>query len=555
MGSFSRPHICQCLRRASLVRRDSTFVIFGDRRKTGREFFDEVLSLSYNLLELGIRAGDVVAVAAYNSVYYLELLLAVTFVGGILAPLNYRWSGSEARYAISAVRPVVLVTDESCDRWYSVLEDSPMPSLRWHLSLGSSNPKSLNRLNVSFLDLLERRAVMSTTTSYAWPPNGAAIICFTSGTTGWPKGVSISHSAFIIQSMAKIAICGYGEDDVYLHTAPLCHIGGLSSALAMLMVGARHVFIPKFDPGLAVDAIEKHSVTSLITVPTFITDMSSFLREKESWKGAESIRKVLNGGGSLSLKSTTEAIRLFPSARILSAYGMTEACSSLTFMTLHHSSRSNQPISVREQQGTCIGKPAPHVEMRTDAADSVSSGRILTRGPHMMIGYWDQPLESDTGGASWFDTGDVGSIDESGNVWLIGRANGRIKSGGENVYPEEVETAVLQHPGVVGVVVVGVPDATLGETVIGCVRMSSDWTWSESDKLLQVRIGMAKEHVLTSSVLRQFCRGRDLTGFKIPKAFLNWGSRPFPTTSTGKMRRDAVRAEVISRQQSLFSKM
>ncbi|KAI4303664.1 hypothetical protein MLD38_039266 [Melastoma candidum] len=140
------------------------------------------------------------------------------------------------------------------------------------------------------------------------------------GTTGQPKGVTVSHSAFVIQSMAKIAICGYGEDDVYIHTAPLCHVGGLLSALAMFMVGAHHVFIPKFDPGLAVDAIQKHSVNSLITEPTFTTDRSSFFREKESWKGTESIRKLLNGGGSLPLESTSETIRLFPSARSLSAY-------------------------------------------------------------------------------------------------------------------------------------------------------------------------------------------------------------------------------------------
>ncbi|KAI4303665.1 hypothetical protein MLD38_039266 [Melastoma candidum] len=143
-------------------------------------------------------------------------------------------SSSEAWYAVSAVRPVVSVTDESCDR------------------------------------------------------------CL------WPR------SPFVAT--------------VYIHTAPLCHVGGLLSALAMFMVGAHHVFIPKFDPGLAVDAIQKHSVNSLITEPTFTTDRSSFFREKESWKGTESIRKLLNGGGSLPLESTSETIRLFPSARSLSAY-------------------------------------------------------------------------------------------------------------------------------------------------------------------------------------------------------------------------------------------
>ncbi|KAI6703341.1 hypothetical protein NL676_012477 [Syzygium grande] len=395
--------------------------------------------------------------------------------------------------------------------------------------------------------------------------------------------------------MAKITICGYDENDVYLHTAPLCHIGGLSSAMAMLMAGACHVLIPKFEAKLAIEVIEKQDVTALITVPAMVADLISFLRDKGPWKGKDCVKKILNGGGSLSIDLIKEAGKFFPRAKILSAYGMTETCSSLTFMTLYNP-LSYQPlhfhvgtdlISVQRPRGICIGKPAPHVELRTDGADSVGIGKILTRGPHLMIGYWDQVRSSVSNSHSWFDTGDVGFIDEHGQVWLIGRESGRIKTGGENVYPEEVEAILFQHPGVAGIVIVGIPEARLTEMVVGCIRVKEKWLWSDKGH----ELGAEKERLLSDEILRQYCRDRnltgfkipkfsflgrslsrpllpekfkgclrrlitgvsrvqdacrqDLTGFKIPKIFIPW-KKPFATTTTGKIRRDVVRQEVAS---------
>ncbi|TYI26525.1 hypothetical protein ES332_A05G119200v1 [Gossypium tomentosum] len=269
------------------------------------------------------------------------------------------------------------------------------------------------------------------------------------GTTGRPKGVVISHTALIVQSLAKVAIVGYSEDDVYLHTAPLCHIGGLSSAMAMLMVGACHAFIPKFEATLALEAIEQHHVTSLIIVPAMMADLISSVRLKRIQKGCDSVKKILNGGGGLSDNLIKDATRLFPRAKLLSAYGMTETCSSLTFTTLFEpmleaSGTSLQMLAVTNSspvkaRGVCVGKPAPHVEIKICVDGSSNVGRILTRGPHVMLRYWDQIPEkaSNSVEETWLDTGDIGFIDDHGNLWLVGRTNGRIKSGGENIYPEE----------------------------------------------------------------------------------------------------------------------
>ncbi|OMO73825.1 AMP-dependent synthetase/ligase [Corchorus olitorius] len=361
------------------------------------------------------------------------------------------------------------------------------------------------------MEMLLERSVRSGSLDYSYAPDGAVVICFTSGTTGKPKGVVISHTALIVQSLAKVAIVGYSEDDVrlssrnvytyiycnlkdmidevYLHTTPLCHIGGLSSAMAMLMVGGRHVFIPK---------------------------------RKQTWKGGDYMKKILNGGGSLSLDLVKDATISFPRAKILSAYGMTETCSSLAFTTLFEPVHDESGTSLQtfaktdsrpgKTRGVCVGKPAPHVEIKICFDDSSHVGKILTRGPHVMLRYWDQIPQgaSSSTEESWLDTGDIGFIDDHGNLWLVGRTNGRIKSGGENVYPEEVEGVLLQHPGVISSIVVGIPDARLSEMVVACVRLRENWQWSNrsceySDE--------SKEQVLSTEILRNHCREKNLSGY------------------------------------------
>ncbi|KAK6154827.1 hypothetical protein DH2020_009075 [Rehmannia glutinosa] len=557
MANYSEAHICQCLSRLATLRRDSTVTINGDRRKTGMQFVEGVMGLAHGLLQLGIKPGDVVSISALNSDLYLEWMLAITYVGGIAAPLNYRWSLEEAKSAMEVAQPVLLVTDSSRGYWHSKFQIDSVPSLRWHVLMDMPD-KADTSGTVFASELLKEPSGRS---DYLWAPERAAIICFTSGTTGRPKGATISHSALVVQSLAKIAIVRYDEDDVYLHTAPLCHIGGISSALAMLMAGGCHVIIPKFEANLAIEAIREHNVTSLITVPTMMADLISFNRMNQTCENFESVNKILNGGGGLSVELIEDATKIFPRATILSAYGMTEACSSLTFMTLHDPTQNNnhlrphdvQKSNLSNQGGICVGKPAPHVELKVSAEESSTTGRILMRGPHVMLHYWGQSPSKHLNPVyeGWIDTGDIGQIDDRGNLWLIGRAKDRIKSGGENIYPEEVEAVLSQHPGISRIVVVGIPDSRLTEMVFACVQLKNGWRWADFG------VNHSPEdqiQCLSSEILRHFCRQKNLTGFKIPKRFVLW-ENAFPLTTTGKLRRDQVRAEAMSHTQFMSSKL
>ncbi|XP_044960645.1 2-succinylbenzoate--CoA ligase, chloroplastic/peroxisomal [Hordeum vulgare subsp. vulgare] len=539
-------HIAQCLGGILARRAGATVAVSGDLRLNGAHFVDGVRSLAAGLLERGVRPGDVVAVVGFNSIEYMELLLAVPYIGAIVAPLNHRWSFEEAAQALELVRPSAFIFDGAYSSWaLRLTESKSFSSIGFYLTVGDP-ASTCQGANFVSVDHIRRSWRGTTVTEPMSAPRDVALICFTSGTTGQPKGVAISHTSLIVQSLAKIAVVCYGEDDVYLHTAPLCHIGGISSCLATLMAGGCHVLIPKFDAKSAIKAIQEHKVTCFITVPAIMADLLSYAR-KDKISGCGSVTKILNGGGGLSDELINGASHLFFNAAIISAYGMTEACSSLTFMPINNPELQETKNQLSNQSGgVCVGKPAPHVEIRIDRDESNSSsslmGKILTRGLHTMVGYWGNNTvdTSESVRNGWLDTGDTGWIDRTGKLWLMGRQKGRIKSGGENVYPEEVELVLSQHPGVAKAVVFGVPDSRLGEKIVSCVSIKDGWRWVDATAEHQ---GEGKE--VSAHILQEHCRIKNLSRFKVPRLYYHW-SRPFPVTTTGKIRREELKAEVLT---------
>jgi acyl-activating enzyme 14 len=437
--------------------------------KSSREFVSQIAHLSH-AFSSRIKPGSRIILIGKTSASFVECLLAAMDSGGIAVPINTRWSQKEVAQALSLVQPSLIIADKAHYLLMaSVCGPCPLLHMEEEVLLGSRGQME-SPASCSPPLALQLKS----------PSNGAGLIIFTSGTSAAPKAVLLSHANLHSQSLAKLSqppSVGFCYQDVYLHLAPLFHIGGISSLLASLMAGARQVLIPSFDPSLALGLIREEKVTCFITVPTIVQDLIAAAGSRK----LEGIAKILVGAGGVN-DWTREAIaRIFPNARLCSAYGMSEACSSITcdeITSIQH------PQPAYMTGGSCVGRPAPGIEVKIDQLDGeigceFKYGEVLTRGPHVMLGYYNDPEATSkaVSESGWLRTGDLGYVDEQGLLWLLGRAKDVLKSGGENVFASEVEEALMLCPGIVRAAVVGLADERLGEKVAALVVLESSVQW------------------------------------------------------------------------------
>jgi acyl-CoA synthetase (AMP-forming)/AMP-acid ligase II len=357
-------------------------------------------------------------------------------------------------------------------------------------------------------------------------------IFFTSGTTARPKGVILSHQAMLVQAVAKLKHVGYSAQSRYLHLAPLFHLGGASSALAVTLAGGVHVLeavaprserVRKQTPSMSdtCSAIVRHRVNTLVVVPAIL---QMLLDEVQSSGHECDVATLLYGGGSLTTAQLVSAQRLLPGCRLIGAYGMTETASTMTFVD-HSTLPADSPAH------SSVGRPPEHAELRiletTESfrrEDGFLFGEIATRGPHVMDGYFRRTAETSAAfDLGWFRTGDLGYMDDSGHLFLVGRAKDMIRSGGESVLAGEVEQVLSRHPAVTSTAVVGVPHRVLGEAVAAAV-IATEWPGEER--------------------LALWCRD-GLSSYKRPRWIL--GMDRFPLSSTGKVLKEELREEILER--------
>ena len=447
-------YLTQSLHRNAQTDGNEIATVFGDRVRTWNESVDRVARLAAGLKGLGVGVGDRVAMLSLNSDRYHEYLFATWWIGAVVNPINIRWSAAEIGYSLEdSATAVLLVDDAFLPHLEAVRAAAPCVTTVVHCGDGPTPDGA-----VAYESLLGQ----GTVEDLRHGGDALAGIFYTGGTTGFPKGVMLSHDNLMVSALGS---CASGDFVVpggrLLHAAPMFHLADLAAWTARNLIGGTHVIVPMFTPDGVLEAIEKHAVTDALLVPTMIQMLVDAPGVKEA--DVSSLQKVLYGASPISEGLLERVGRVLPEVLLTQAYGMTELSPVATLLTPE---AHKDPVLRRS-----AGRAVPHAEVRiVDLDDNEvprgTVGEIVVRGGHVMLGYWGKPEETAAAVIDgWMHTGDGGRMDEQGYVFVVDRIKDMIVSGGENVYSAEVENAVAQHPAVAACAVIGVPDDEWGERV------------------------------------------------------------------------------------------
>ena len=470
-------------------------VVHGDDTQTYRELDETVTRFARALRARGIGRGDRVAYLGPNHPAFLHALFATCAVGAVFVPLNTRLAASELAYMLNDSGARLLLHDPRCAQT-AVQEGAGIA--------------------VAVDDLADDRAddCADDRADEVMAADDPGMIMYTSGTTGHPKGAVLSHANITWNSLNVLVDTDLASDEITLVTAPLFHTAALNmTCLPTLLKGGRVVIEPGFEAERMLDLIESQGVTCLFGVPT----MFAAVAESPRWESADlSSVRILMCGGSPVPKALIDTY-LRRGLSFIQGYGMTEASPGTLLLD-------------REMSAVKAGSAGvPHffTDVRlvrsdpTGEADVGEPGEILVHGPHVMRGYYGLPDATADAllAGGWFRSGDVGVRDEDGYVSIVDRVKDMIISGGENVYPAEVENALYDHPDVAECAVIGMPDARWGEVGKAVVVLRTGASTDPQGLLDHLASRLAK--------------------YKVPKAVEF--RTALPRTASGKIRKSALR--------------
>lgn len=406
------------------------------------------------LAAAGVERGERVAHLGYNAIEQVVLLFACARVGAMFVPLSWRLAPPEHRAMLADCRPrVLVVADPFVAPTAPILgaEDAPV-----RVSLGA--PREGWTSWETFLASGDAAPAPCIEGADAAP----VLLCYTSGSTGQPKGVVHTQRALFANAVNSTHMHDLSSEDVVLTTLPLFHVGGLNiQTLPALHAGASVVLHPRFEPALAIDAIERDGITLTVLVPA---QLEALAREPR-WRNADLSRLRAISTGSTIIGEAFVRKDLQRGVPLLQVYGATETCPIAAY----------QRIGDAPRHPGSIGKTALHCELRIvdeagrDVAPGVP-GEIWVRGQNVMQGYWNRAHESrEALAGGWYRTGDVAHADADGWLYVDGRRRDLIISGGENVYPAEIENLLALCPDIAEVAIVGRPDERWGEAVVAVV--------------------------------------------------------------------------------------
>ncbi len=510
---------------------EETVARFGDRealvvdhqgiRQTWNEFNASVDEVAKGLMSFGIAQGDRVGMWSPNYAEWVYVQFATAKIGAIQVNVNPAYRTSELEYAMNQSGCKILVTrSEYLTSAYEDMVEQVRPNCPdlehvvyfdtddWAALLAAGE-------SISDQDLRTRMASLS--------QNDDINIQYTSGTTGFPKGATLSHRAILNDAKFVGMMCDYDETDRVAIPVPFYHCFGMVMGnLSCSVFGATMVIpCPTFDPAAVLRVVEAERCTSLYGVPTmFIAELG---HADLATKDLSSLRTGIMAGSPCPIEVMRRVIDEMNMSEVTIAYGQTETSPVST------QTRTTDSVEVRV---TTVGQVLPHVEAKIvdpetgETVERGSEGEYCTRGFHVMNGYWNDPDKTaeaiDADG--WMHSGDLATMDDDGYVNIVGRIKDMIIRGGENVYPREIEEFLYTHPAIADAQVIGVPDLKYGEEIMAWVQL-------------------AEGQSVTDDGIKAFCKGK-IAHFKIPRyiSFVN----DFPMTVTGKIRKAEMREKSIA---------
>ncbi|MEU5877149.1 AMP-binding protein [Spirillospora sp. NPDC047279] len=510
---------------------DRTVAAYPDRdalveRATGRrwsyaQLAETVESVALGLLELGVGKGDRVGIWAPNCAEWTFVQYATAKIGAILVTINPAYRVHELEYVLdqAGIRTLVAAPAFKTSDYAAMIEEvrPNCPDLKDVLLIGERSWIAVVEAGTR----ADRARLADVAATLG--PDDPINIQYTSGTTGFPKGATLSHHNILNNGFFVGELCGYDEEDRVCVPVPFYHCFGMVMGnLAATSHGACVVIpAPAFDPKATLEAVAAEACTSLYGVPTmFIAELNE--PDFASYD-LSSLRTGIMAGSPCPVEVMRQVIERMGMDEVTICYGMTETSPVST------QTRADDSL---DRRVSTVGTVHPHLEVKViDPATGVTvprgtPGELCTRGYSVMLGYWREPDKTAEAidHARWMHTGDLAVMDEHGYVNITGRIKDMVIRGGENVYPREIEEFLYTHPDIVDAQVVGVPDLKYGEELMAWVRL---------------RPGAEP---LTTETLRTFCSGR-LAHYKIPR-YVHVVDE-FPMTVTGKVRKVQMRAESI----------
>jgi fatty-acyl-CoA synthase len=455
-----------------------TALIHGDTTVSYAELYARTTRLAHALRALGLRRGDRIAYLGPNHPSYLETLFAAGTLGAVFVPLNPRLAGPEIAHQLGDSGAKVLVYAPSLAGLVAGLP-------------GNAHVRAFVEVGSPYEELIDQAA--EERIDQPVTADDMCIIMYTSGTTGRPKGAMLTHGNLTWNAVNVLVDHDLTADERALVSAPLFHTAGLNMlTLPVLLKGGTCVLVESFDPAATLDLIERHRITFMFGVPAMFDQVARHPR----WADADlSSLRILTCGGS-PVPTTLIAAYQERGLTFLQGYGMTEASPGTLFLDAEHA------------VGKAGSAGVPHFfsdvrVVRPDftQVDIGETGEVVVRGPHVMPGYWGLPEETAAVFADgWFRSGDAARVDEDGYVFIVDRIKDMIISGGENIYPAEIEDLLLGHPGIVECAVIGVADDKWGE-VPRAVVVPREGVQLDPDEVLASLAGHLAKYKIPKSVV------------------------------------------------------